>query len=92
MKTSKRPEATENLSDYDAIGLVLHLTGCEGGASFLDQTQCGVKKIRYLSQAPTPVPQHTLVFFVLSWKSKVVRLHRGLPRPENEYKKKLLRS
>lgn len=49
MKTSKRPEATENLSDYDAIGLVLHLTGCEGGASFLDQTQCGVKKIRYLS-------------------------------------------
>ena len=44
-KTIKLPKARENAADQVVIAFRVHLIGRESGASFLDQSQTGVKQI-----------------------------------------------
>ena len=45
-KTIKLPKARENAADQVVIAFRVHLIGRESGASFLDQSQTGVKQIQ----------------------------------------------
>ena len=45
-KTIKLPKARENAADQVVIAFRVHLIGRESGASFLDQSQTGIKQIQ----------------------------------------------